>query len=81
MIPVGAASALALVACTKRLPHGDDGIYPLLGKHKPAACPACHVDWPPKALTHSCLVCHADEAPSGHYPGQECGPACHTTVG
>ena len=73
----------AFASCTKKLPHsGEDPVYPLRGLHAAVPCVGCHGDGTPDTLPTACAACHeSDRLSPDHYPGQDCGGACHVEDG
>jgi hypothetical protein len=64
-------------------PPGSPGavhaFYPLTGKHASLQCVSCHTTGAYAGTATQCAVCHAQQKPAAHFPG-DCA-ACHTTNG
>ncbi len=55
--------------------------FPLVGKHKPVLCEACHIQPAHVALPPStCIGCHVDDDPHTGRLGKDCG-SCHNVEG
>ena len=60
-----------------RFNHDIDTKFPLLGKHGPLECSACHADNPAQVtLGTACVDCHRDDDPHSGQLGEDCG-SCH----
>ena len=78
--PTLVALAAAAVACHPSWPPAADPSFPLVGRHEPLACAACHpADRPVEAVPTACASCHEGARPVDHYAG-DCGE-CHTPYG
>jgi hypothetical protein len=77
---VAAAVAIAGAACQPTWPPAADPSFPLVGRHEPLACVACHpADRALGPVPAACASCHEAARPADHYAG-DCGE-CHTPYG
>lgn len=61
-------------------PDAAEMTFPLVGRHEPLACAACHPAAAPiGALSTACASCHEAARPPSHSP-DDCG-GCHTAYG
>lgn len=81
IVVFSALFGVALVqSCASRVPHEQEGHFPLEGAHAALTCESCHGLGGFQAIPADCNSCHEVHRPPNHYPGQDCAD-CHTVWG